>query len=70
MGGTRFLGVSKAAALLRADHDFENFSTSAPAPHQEQALGVVLDQVLAWSNALSAIRGVATFGNRSQSCLQ
>ena len=46
----------RAQVALSLFTDFENFSTFAPAPHQEQALGVVLDQVSAWSTALSAIR--------------
>ena len=46
----------RAQVALSLHTDFENFSTFAPAPHQEQALGVVLDQVLAWSTALSSIR--------------
>jgi len=46
----------RAQVALSLFTDFENFSTFAPAAHHEQALGVVLDQVSAWSTALSAIR--------------
>ena len=46
----------RAQVALSLFTDFENFSTFAPADHHEQALGVVLDQVSAWSTALSVIR--------------
>jgi hypothetical protein len=40
--------------LIRAGSD--NFSTFAPAPFQSEAVGVVLDQVVAWSTALATLR--------------
>jgi len=46
----------RAQVALSLFTDFENFSNFTPAPHQEQALGVVLDQVLAWSAALAEVR--------------
>jgi NAD(P)H-dependent FMN reductase len=36
--------------------DFENYSQFTPAPHQVDAVGAVLDQVVAWSKALEALR--------------
>jgi NAD(P)H-dependent FMN reductase len=36
--------------------DFLNFTDLAPGEHQEQALGTLLDQVLAWSGALAPLR--------------
>jgi NAD(P)H-dependent FMN reductase len=46
----------RAQVALSLFTDFENFSTFTPAPHHEQALGTVLDQVLAWSTALAELR--------------
>jgi NAD(P)H-dependent FMN reductase len=46
----------RAQVALSLFTDFENFSNFAPAPHHEPALGVVLDQVLAWSTALAEVR--------------
>jgi NAD(P)H-dependent FMN reductase len=39
--------------------DFENFSEFHPAAHQEGAVTVVLDQVVAWSGALAQLRAAA-----------
>ncbi|PWR11372.1 NADPH-dependent FMN reductase [Micromonospora acroterricola] len=36
--------------------DFENFSVFKPNDHQRDALGVTLDQVVAWSTALAPLR--------------
>jgi NAD(P)H-dependent FMN reductase len=38
--------------------DFLNFTDLAPGEHQEQALGTLIDQVLAWSGALAPLRAV------------
>jgi len=46
----------RAQVALSLFTDFENFSNFTPAPHHEPALGVVLDQVLAWSAALAEVR--------------
>ena len=43
------LGLS----LLR---DFENYQVFVPKPEHEQQLGTVLDQVVAWSRALTTVR--------------
>jgi hypothetical protein len=36
--------------------DFENFSTFAPAAHQEERVNLMLDQVVAWGRALQGVR--------------
>lgn len=36
--------------------DFEGFTTMKPIPHHEAPLGVLLDQLVAWSTALRAMR--------------
>ena len=42
--------------MLSLRDDFENYSVLKPQPHQEKALGTVLDQVIAWSTALRSLR--------------
>ena len=44
---------------LSAFTDFENFTTLNPGPHQVQALDALLDQVIAWSEALAPLRQIA-----------
>jgi NAD(P)H-dependent FMN reductase len=39
--------------------DFVNFSDLRPGEHQEQALATLMDQVVAWSNALAPLRVAA-----------
>jgi NAD(P)H-dependent FMN reductase len=46
----------RAQVALSLHTDFENFRTFAPGPHHEDQLGVVLDQVVAWSRALAPLR--------------
>jgi NAD(P)H-dependent FMN reductase len=46
----------RAQVTLSLFTDFENFRTFKPASYQEQAVNVMLDQVLAWGNALKALR--------------
>jgi NAD(P)H-dependent FMN reductase len=36
--------------------DFEGYTTMKPIPHHEAPLGVMLDQLVAWSGALQAVR--------------
>ena len=36
--------------------DFENWSVLKPAPRHEQQLGVMLDQLVAWSRAMQGVR--------------
>src|SRR5206468_7892912 len=38
--------------------DFVNFTDLAPGDHQVQALGTLMDQVIAWSAALAPLRAV------------
>jgi NAD(P)H-dependent FMN reductase len=46
----------RAQVALSLVTDFENYSVFTPAPHQEAALNVLLDQTIAWSGALQALR--------------
>ncbi|MGH7280790.1 MAG: NADPH-dependent FMN reductase [Polyangiaceae bacterium] len=46
----------RAQTCLSLMTDFENFSTFKPAANREKQVGVVLDQVTAWSGALKTIR--------------
>ena len=42
--------------MLSLFTDFENFSTFKPASHHEQSLNAMLDQLVAWSQALQNVR--------------
>jgi NAD(P)H-dependent FMN reductase len=46
----------RAQVSLSLFADFENFTTFKPAPYQEQYVNTMLDQVIAWSTALKALR--------------
>jgi NAD(P)H-dependent FMN reductase len=46
----------RAQVTLSLFTDFENFTTFKPAPYQEQYVNTMLDQVIAWSTALKALR--------------
>ena len=46
----------RAQVALSLFTDFENFSKFKPAAHQEQALGIMLDQLVSWSGAMRALR--------------
>jgi NAD(P)H-dependent FMN reductase len=46
----------RAQVSLSLITDFVNFSQFNPAPHQAPAVTVMLDQVIAWSTALSGLR--------------
>ena len=46
----------RAQVALSLMTDFENFSTFIPSERHEQALNVVLDQVVEWSTALAPLR--------------
>jgi len=46
----------RAQVLLSMMTDFESFATFKPASHHEKAVGVVLDQVVAWGGALKQLR--------------
>jgi NAD(P)H-dependent FMN reductase len=49
----------RAQVALSLHTDFTNFSQFTPAPHQAGVVGVVLDQVVAWSTALASLRAAA-----------
>jgi NAD(P)H-dependent FMN reductase len=46
----------RAQVMLSLYTDFENFTTFKPAPHHEQSVSSMLDQVIAWTNALKPLR--------------
>jgi len=48
----------RAQVALSLHTDFVNFSQFNPATHQTDAVGTVLDQVVAWSTALAGVREV------------
>ena len=47
----------RAQVGLSLFHDFEHFSTFKPGARRESELQTVLDQVVAWSEALKSVRG-------------
>jgi L-arabinose isomerase len=46
----------RAQVALSLTTDFENWSTFKPAPHHAQSVNTMLDQVVAWSQALTPVR--------------
>ena len=46
----------RAQVALSMHHDFENFSTFTPRPQQEAAVTAMLDDLVAWGQALRAMR--------------
>jgi NAD(P)H-dependent FMN reductase len=46
----------RAQVALSLYTDFENFSVFKPAPHQEESVNAMLDQVIAWGGALKRLR--------------
>jgi NAD(P)H-dependent FMN reductase len=46
----------RAQVLLSLFTDFENFKTFKPGPQREKELNTMLDQLIAWSGALKALR--------------
>ena len=46
----------RAQVALSLFTDFTDFTDFTPATHQAQAIGTVLEQVVAWSGALAALR--------------
>lgn len=50
----------RAQVALSFATDFEHHRVLKPAPHQTRVLHTMLDQVIAWTNALSPMRQVAT----------
>lgn len=49
----------RAQVMLSLYTDFENFSDFKPAPHHEQTLNNMLDQLISWSGALRIVRQAA-----------
>ena len=50
------LATVRSQVALSFYTDFENFTTITPGQHQFDALTATLDQVIAWSDALSTLR--------------
>lgn len=46
----------RAQVALSLRTDFENFTTFKPADHHEKAVNAMLDQVIAWGDALKPLR--------------
>jgi NAD(P)H-dependent FMN reductase len=46
----------RAQVMLSLATDFENYAAFKPAERHEKAVGAMLDQVVAWSGALKALR--------------
>jgi hypothetical protein len=46
----------RAQVMLSLFTDFENFTVFKPAPHHENSVNTLLDQVIAWGGALKALR--------------
>ena len=46
----------RAQVALSLFADFENFTTFKPGPHHEKSVHAMLDQVIAWGNALKPLR--------------
>jgi len=59
IAGELQLADVRAQVALSLLTDFENYSTFLPNERHEQALGVVLDQTVAWSSALAHLRAPA-----------
>jgi len=55
MGEVKVADV-RAQVALSLFTDFENFSTLKPGPHQEAAVNTMLDDLVAWGQALQAMR--------------
>ena len=61
MGEIKIADV-RAQVTLSLYDDFENFSTLKPRPRQEKAVNAMLDDLVAWGNALEAMRMQTTKG--------
>lgn len=49
----------RAQVMLSLREDFKEFKTFAPRPHQADAVGPMLDQLVAWGAALKPLRAAA-----------
>jgi NAD(P)H-dependent FMN reductase len=56
IAGEIMLADVRAQLAISLVHDFENFSVFKPSEQLEQGLTAVLDQTVAWSNALEHLR--------------
>jgi NAD(P)H-dependent FMN reductase len=56
IAGELMMADVRAQVALSLITDFENFSVFLPSERQEQQLGIVLDQTVAWSSALAHLR--------------
>jgi len=56
IAGELMLADVRAQLAISLIHDFENFSVFKPTERLEQGLGPVLDQTVAWSEALAHLR--------------
>jgi NAD(P)H-dependent FMN reductase len=56
IGGELQMADVRTNVALSLFTDFRNFTDFAPGEHQAQALGTLLDEVVAWSEALAPLR--------------
>ena len=56
IAGELMLADVRAQLAISLIHDFENFSVFKPTERLEQGLGAVIDQTVAWSEALAHLR--------------
>jgi NAD(P)H-dependent FMN reductase len=56
IAGELMMADVRAQVTLSLVNDFENFSKLVPSERQEQALNAMLDQLVAWSQALAPLR--------------
>ena len=50
------IATVRSQVALSLFTDFENFSTFKPAPHHEQPLNSMLDQLIAWGTGMQTVR--------------
>ena len=55
MAEVKVAGV-RAQVALSLITDFEKFTTFKPAPHQEQAVSTMLNDLVGWGEALKSLR--------------
>jgi len=67
--GELMIADVRAQVGLSLFADFENFSVFKPGPQQAQAVNTMLDQVIAWSEALKGLRKIS-FSSGSQEDLR
>ena len=62
--GELMIADVRAQVMLSLFSDFENFSKFKPDPRHEAEVGTMLDQVIAWADALKSVRAEA-LGSRT-----